>query len=57
MINFLSGVGEFLSKATLAHPNVQSLLKNEKHFDAVINEVFWVEALYGKVCKPKSIFK
>lgn len=47
MINFLSDIGEFLSNSTLSHPNVQNLLQNEKHFDAVINEVFWVEALYG----------
>lgn len=48
MINVLSGLGEFLSNSTLSHPNVQNLMKNEKHFDAVIVEVFWVEALYGK---------
>lgn len=48
MINALSELGEFLSNSTLSHPNVQSLMKNEKHFDAVIVEVFWVEALYGK---------
>jgi hypothetical protein len=48
MINILSGLGEFLSKSTLSHPNVQRLLKTEKHFDAVVTEVFWVEALYGK---------
>jgi hypothetical protein len=48
MINVLSDLGEFLSNSTLSHSNVQSLMKNEKHFDAVIVEVFWVEALYGK---------
>lgn len=47
MINFLSEVGEFYSNFTLSHPNVQKLMKHEKNFDAVVAEVFWVEALYG----------
>jgi hypothetical protein len=48
MIHALSSLGEFLSNSTLSHRNVQNLMKNEKHFDAVVVEVFWVEALYGK---------
>lgn len=48
MIHVLSDLGEFLANSTLSHPNVQNLMKNEKGFDAVIVEVFWVEALYGK---------
>lgn len=47
MINFLSNVGEFLANSTLSHPNVKNLLKYERDFDAVVAEVFWVEALYG----------
>lgn len=48
MINFLSGLGEFLANSTLSHPNVQNLLLHETHFDAVVVEVFWTEALYGE---------
>lgn len=48
LINVLSNVGEFLANSTLSHPNVKDLMKYEKNFDAVIVEVFWVEALYGK---------
>lgn len=47
MIHFLSEIGEVLVNSTLSHPNVQQLLAHEKHFDAVVVEVFWVEALYG----------
>lgn len=57
MINFLSDVGEFYSNYTLSHPNVQNLMKHEKNFDAVVVEVFWVEALYGEIknsCKNSS---
>lgn len=49
MINFLSNIGEFYSNFTLSHPNVQNLMKYETHFDAVVAEVFWVEALYGEL--------
>lgn len=49
MINFLSDVGKFYSNYTLSHPNVQNLMKHEKNFDAVVVEVFWVEALYGEI--------
>lgn len=49
MINVLSAEGEFIANSTLSHPNVQNLLmKHEKQFDAVVVEVFWVEALYGE---------
>lgn len=48
MINFLSMLGERLANSTLSHPNVQSLMKYEKNFDAVVIEVFWAEALYGE---------
>lgn len=48
LINVLSNLGEFLSNSTLSHLNVKDLMKYEKNFDAVIVEVFWVEALYGK---------
>lgn len=43
----LSELGEFISNFTLSHPNVKALLKREKHFDAIIVEVFFFEALYG----------
>lgn len=48
MITFLSGIGEYYANATLSNQNVQNLMKHENHFDAVVAEVFWVEALYGK---------
>lgn len=47
LMNVLSDVGEFLANSTLSHPNVRDLMKYEKNFDAVVVEVFWVEALYG----------
>lgn len=49
MINFLSNIGEIFTNSTLSHPNVQNLLKHENEFDAVVVEVFWAEALYGKI--------
>ena len=49
MINFLSDIGEIFTNSTLSHPNVQNLLKHENNFDAVVVEVFWAEALYGKI--------
>lgn len=49
MINFLTDIGESLANSTLSHPNVQNLMKHETSFDAVVVEVFWVEALYGKI--------
>lgn len=49
MINFLSVLGESVTNFTLSHPNVQNAMKQEKGFDAVIVEVFWLEALYGKI--------
>lgn len=48
LMNELSNVGDFLANSTLSHPNVKDLMKYGKDFDAVIVEVFWVEALYGK---------
>jgi hypothetical protein len=47
MIDFLSNVGAQLSNYTLSHPNVQEILKKQNFFNAVIVEIFWVEALYG----------
>lgn len=49
MIHFLSAQGDSFTRHTLSHPNVQNLLKHEKDFDAVVVEVFWAEALYGKI--------
>ena len=46
MLKFLSQLGKSLVESTLSHPNVQKLLKSEK-FDAVVIELFWVEALMG----------
>ncbi|CAG9805988.1 unnamed protein product [Chironomus riparius] len=46
-MSLLSNLGEFLSNFTLSHPNIKALLKREKHFDAIIVEVFFFEALYG----------
>ncbi|CAO1423146.1 unnamed protein product [Diamesa serratosioi] len=46
MMQFLSQLGENLVDSTMSHPNVQKLLKTEK-FDAVVVELFWVEALMG----------
>lgn len=48
MMHTLSDVGEFLANSTLTHPNVQDLMKYGRNFDAVVVEVFFVEALYGK---------
>jgi hypothetical protein len=48
MMNFLSTIGEFYVNTALSQKNVQNLLKHEKDFDAVVVEVFWVEALYGE---------
>lgn len=48
MMSVLSNLGEFLANSTLSHPNVQSLMKQKTRFDAVVVEIFWVEALYGK---------
>lgn len=48
MMHTLSDVGEFLANSTLAHPNVQELMTYGRNFDAVVVEVFFVEALYGK---------
>lgn len=39
--------GKFTSNFTLSHPNVRKLLEREKHFDAVIAEAFFMEAIYG----------
>lgn len=47
MINMLSALGESFTNYTLSHPNVRKLLQHE-NFDAVVVEVFWGEALYGK---------
>lgn len=47
LINLLSESGDMMSNFTLSHPNVQKLLKSGETFDAVIVEIFWVEALYG----------
>lgn len=49
LINWLSTLGESFTNATLSHPNVQELLKRDIEFDAVVVEVFWAEALYGKI--------
>lgn len=46
MLKFLSQLGKDLVDSTLSHPNVQKLLKTDK-FDAVVIELFWVEALMG----------
>lgn len=48
MMSVLSGLGQFLSNSTLNSPNMQQLMSSGKRFDAVIVEVFWVEALYGE---------
>lgn len=48
MFAVLSGLGEFLSNSTLNDPNMQKLMRSGKKFDAIIIEVFWVEALYGQ---------
>ena len=46
MMTFLSKLGENIVDLTLSNPNVQNLLKTE-NFDAVVIELFWVEALMG----------
>lgn len=47
LINMLTQSGDEMSNFTLSHPNVQKLLNSGEKFDAVIVEIFWVEALYG----------
>lgn len=47
MMSVLSNLGEFLANSTLNDPNMQTLMQSGQKFDAVIVEVFWVEALYG----------
>lgn len=47
LINSLSGLGRMISNLTLINKNVQNLLKSDQKFDAVVVEIFWVEALYG----------
>ncbi|XP_070504995.1 UDP-glycosyltransferase UGT5-like [Chironomus tepperi] len=47
MINFLSGFGEFMANFTLSHPNLQDIMNKKIKFDAVIAELFGVEAIFG----------
>jgi glucuronosyltransferase len=47
MMGMLSDLGQFLANSTLNDPNMKNLIRSGKKFDAVIVEVFWVEALYG----------
>lgn len=46
MMNFVSINGAKRVDLILSQPNVQELLKTEK-FDAVVIELFWLEALMG----------
>lgn len=46
-MHFAYEIGKFVSNFTLSHPNVKKLLDREKHFDVVIAEIFWIEAIYG----------
>lgn len=47
MVQNLTEVGDIVASYTLNQPSVQTLLKSDEKFDAVIVEIFWVEALYG----------
>lgn len=47
MIHFLSDIGELMSKFVLSHPNFQEVMQKNLQYDAVIVEIFGVEALYG----------
>lgn len=47
MVNYLTEIGEVTSNFTLNHPKVKKLLASDQKFDAVVVEVFWMEALYG----------
>lgn len=47
MINFLSGFGEFMANFTLSHPNLRDIMNKKIQYDAVIVEIFGVEALFG----------
>lgn len=46
MMNFVSSNGAKRVNLILSQPNVQQLLKTES-FDAVVIELFWLEALMG----------
>lgn len=48
MMGVLSDLGAFLANSTLNNPSMKNLMNSGKKFDAVIIEVFWVEALYGE---------
>lgn len=47
LVDTLTNLGQMTSNFTLSHRNVQGLLQSDVKFDAVIAEIFWVEALYG----------
>lgn len=47
MVNHLTELGQFFANFTLNQPVVKKLLASDEKFDAVVAEIFWMEALYG----------
>jgi glucuronosyltransferase len=47
MVQNLTELGDLTASFAMNQPAVQKLLKSDEKFDAVIVEVFWLEALYG----------